>query len=589
MVNTAQSTRGGALPRSDSKAQANPLDHLLRAWLAHATNGLSPAALELAFLDWILHYLSSPGEHMDLMQDAVEKVAQLHLHMLNCALRGDQGPCVEPAPHDRRFRAEGWQRWPFNWLSQNFLLQEQWWDRATTEVRGVGPHHRNMVNFVGRQLLDMMSPSNGLLTNPELIERTLKSAGTNLWRGAENFVDDMHRRLVGAAPAGTEGYQVGENLAVTPGKVVLRNELMELIQYTPTTKTVHPEPVLLVPAWIMKYYILDLSPDNSLVRYLVGQGYTVFAISWKNPDADDRQMAMRDYLRIGVAAAIDAVSTIIAGQKIHAVGYCLGGTLLTLAAAAMGRADDERLATVTLFAAQVDFTEPGELGLFIDESQVTYLEDLMWEQGYLDARRMAGAFQWLRSQDLIWSRIVHDYLMGEREPLSDLMAWNADTTRMPFRMHSEYLRRLYLYNDFAQGRFQVEGQPVHPGDIRAPIFAVGTERDHVAPWTSVYKITRLARAPVDFLLTSGGHNVGVVNPPGHPHRHYRLHRFDPHDMVVPPERYLSDVEPAEGSWWPVWEAWLRERSGEPVAAPAEAGGEGFQPLYDAPGDYVLQA
>lgn len=588
MANSTQDKAVAGLARKAPRAQANPLDHLLRAWLAHATNGLSPAALELAFLDWILHYLSSPGEHMDLMQDATEKATRLQLHALNCGLREDPEPCVKPAPNDRRFRAEGWERWPFNWISQSFLLQEQWWERATREVRGVSPHHRNMVNFVGRQLLDMMSPSNGLFTNPELIERTVRQGGANLWRGAENFIDDVHRRLLGEPPAGTEGYTVGENLAVTPGKVVLRNELMELIQYSPTTKTVHPEPILLVPAWIMKYYILDLSKDNSLVRYLVERGYTVFAISWKNPDADDRQLSMADYLRVGVAEAIDAVSAITGGNRIHAVGYCLGGTLLTLAAAGMGRSDDERLASVTLFAAQVDFTEPGELGLFIDESQVTYLEDLMWEQGYLDARRMAGAFQWLRSQDLVWSRVVHDYLMGERESLSDLMAWNADTTRMPYRMHSEYLRRLYLDNDFAQGRFQVAGQPVHPGDIRAPVFAVGTERDHVAPWTSVYKITRLARVPVHFLLTSGGHNVGVVNPPGHPHRHYRLHLFDPHDMVVPPGRFLSEVAETEGSWWPAWEAWLRERSGEPVPAPAEAGGEGYPALYDAPGEYVRQ-
>lgn len=571
--------------------QANPLDHLLRAWAAHTTNGLSPAALQLAFLDWLVHYASSPGEHLDLTQDALDKAIRLQLHAVHSGFREDDTPCVEPSPRDRRFAYAGWRRWPFNLLYQSFLLQEQWWDRATTEVRGVTTHHRNVVNFVGRQLLDMLSPSNNLLTNPEVIEQTATQRGANLWRGIQNFMDDVHRRLGGARPAGTQAYRVGGNLATTPGRVVLRNELMELIQYAPTTKTVRPEPVLLVPAWIMKYYILDLSPDNSLIRYLVDKGYTVFAISWKNPRAEDRQRGMQDYLGLGVMAAVDAVSAIVPDRKIHAVGYCLGGTLLTLAAAAMGRVDDERLRTITLFAGQIDFTEPGELGLFIDESQVTYLEDLMWEQGYLDATRMAGAFQWLRSQDLIWSRMVHDYLMGEREELSDLMAWNADATRMPYRMHSEYLRRLYLYNEFARGRFEVNGEPVHPGDIRVPIFAVGTERDHVAPWTSVFKITRLARTPVHFLLTSGGHNVGVVNPPGYPHRHYRLHAFKPHDLVTSPDEFLDQVSPTEGSWWPAWEAWLRERCGNRVPAPTALGApeHGYEPLSAAPGEYVLQS
>jgi len=590
-VNDSAQTRAQAAVNRPRTPQANPLDHLLRAWAAHATNGLSPAALQLAFLDWALHYASSPGKHLDLAQDAYDKALRLFLHASRCGLREDEHPCVEPAPRDRRFDDEAWHRWPFNILSQSFLLQEQWWSRATTEVRGVSHHHRNMVNFVGRQLLDMASPSNGLFTNPEVLEHTIRQGGANLWRGAENLVDDVHRRLSGAPPAGAEAFRVGDNLATTPGQVVYRNELMELIQYSPTTKTVYPEPVLLLPAWIMKYYILDLSAENSLVRYLLDKGYTVFALSWKNPGAEDRQLGMDDYLRLGVDAAVEAVSAIVPERRIHAVGYCLGGTLLALAAAAMGRADDERLKSVTLLAGQVEFTEPGELGLFIDESQVTYLEDLMWEQGYLDAGRMAGAFQWLRSQDLVWSRVVHDYLMGEREELFDLMAWNADATRMPYRMHSEYLRRLYLYNDFAQGRFRVHGQPVHPGDIRPPIFAVGTERDHVAPWSSVYKITRLARVPVHFALTSGGHNVGVVNPPGHSHRHYRLRLFKPHGTVLPHERFLSEVEPEQGSWWPAWVAWLRERSGSRVPAPTALGApeQGYRPLGPAPGEYVLQS
>jgi polyhydroxyalkanoate synthase len=395
--------------------------------------------------------------------------------------------------------------------------------------------------------------------------------------------------LADRPPAGAEDFVPGKQVAVTPGRVVLRNRLMELIQYAPTTPDVHAEPVLIVPAWIMKYYILDLSPQNSLVHYLVGRGHTVFMISWHNPGEDDRDLGMDDYLRLGVLAALDAVSAIVPDQRINAAGYCLGGTLLAIAAAYLAGRRDERIRSLTLLAAQTDFTEAGELSLFIDDSELDYLEDIMWHQGYLQTRQMAGAFQLLRSNDLIWSRIVNDYLLGQRQPLTDLMAWNADATRMPYRMHSEYLRRLFLKNDLFEGRYRVDDRPVVLADIHVPMFVVATEADHVAPWKSVYKINLVAGADVTFVLTSGGHNAGIVSEPGHRGRRFRMARRTNGDPYLAPDDWVAATPARDGSWWHAWADWLAAASSVRTAPPAlGAPDQGYAPLDAAPGRYVLE-
>ena len=457
---------------------------------------------------------------------------------------------------------------------------------ATTGLPGVGAGNARLVSFMARQAVDAFSPSNLPWLNPDVLEATAAEKGRNFYSGWLNMLADMEELATGR-PAGENAFRVGKNLACTPGKVVFRNELIELIQYEPTTGTVAPEPILIVPAWIMKYYILDLSPHNSLIRYLVDKGHTVFAISWRNPDASMRETTLDDYRRNGLMAAVDAVGDICPAARIHACGYCLGGTLLSIAAAAMARDHDERFAGVTLFCAQTDFTEAGELQLFITEDQLALLSDIMRVQGYLDSRQMAGAFQLLRSNDLIWSRIVKTYLIGRREHPSDLMAWNADGTRMPARMHSEYLRQLFLDNALAEGRFMVEAEPVALNDIRLPFFVVATETDHIAPWRSVYKLHLLNDSDMTFVLTTGGHNAGVVSEPGHPHRHYHIGQRPTGALYEGPDTWLEKAERRDGSWWPAWTDWLDRLSGERTKPP-RTGSKRYPALSDAPGHYVRE-
>ncbi|HOW74872.1 MAG TPA: alpha/beta fold hydrolase [Candidatus Competibacteraceae bacterium] len=568
------------------------IDRMVNANLARGTAGISPAVLAMAYLDWLMHLGLAPGKQALLNEKAIRKMVRLALYAFKSSQNPNISPCIEPLPQDHRFDGEGWKQWPYNLIYQSFLLTQQWWYNATTRTRGVDKRNDAIVSFVTRQILDMYSPSNSPLTNPEILKATMEEGGQNLVRGWTNFMADMEKMIAGKRlDEDGEQFVVGRDVAVTPGQVIFRNSLIELIQYQPTAQKVYAEPILIVPAWIMKYYILDLSPHNSMVRYLVEKGHTVFMISWINPTAADRDLGMDDYREDGVMAALDAIATILPGRKVHSVGYCLGGTLLTLTAAAMARDGDHRLKTVTLFAAQTDFSEAGELLLFINESQVAFLEDMMWDQGYLDAGQMVGAFQLLRSNDLIWSRMVHDYLLGQRQSLNDLMAWNADQTRMPFRMHSEYLRHIFLGNELATGHYKVKGRSVAITDIHAPIFTVATEQDHVAPWRSVYKINLLADADqVTFLLTSGGHNAGIVSEPGHGRRSYQMACRTDQDRYIDPDTWQATIPKQPGSWWPAWQTWLVKHSAEHQVSPPPMGvpEKGLYPLCAAPGTYVLQ-
>jgi len=573
-----------------STALQETLDKSLHAMASRVTGGLSPSAMAGAYADWAVHLATAPGKQAQLIEKAVKKAMRLANYAGHCAAEQDATEsCIEPLPQDKRFNGEAWQKWPYNLMYQSFLMNQQWWHNATTDVRGVTKQHENVMNFATRQILDMFSPSNFLLTNPEVMAKTREEGGQNLMRGFQAWQEDLERQQSGKPAAGTEAFRPGHEVAATPGKVVYRNHLIELIQYTPTTDKVKPEPILIVPAWIMKYYILDLSPENSLVKFLVDQGYTVFMISWRNPDAADRDLGMDDYRNLGVIDAIEAVQAVVPDQKIHGVGYCLGGTLLSIAAAAIARDGTDPFKSLSFFASQIDFTEPGELQLFINESQLSFLDDVMWEQGFLDIGQMTGTFQMIRSADLIWSRIIHHYLMGERTKMFDLMAWNADGTRMPYRMHSEYLRSLYLNNDLTEGKFMVDGRPISVTDIRVPVFSVGTVKDHVAPWHSVYKMHLYFDTDLTFVLTNGGHNAGIVSEPGHPRRSYQIATTHHRDHYIDPETWAAQNAKKDGSWWLEWVAWLGEQSGKPVTPPTMgAPKNGLKPICDAPGSYVLQ-
>ncbi|WP_367614787.1 PHA/PHB synthase family protein [Plastoroseomonas arctica] len=564
-----------AAPPGPQRTSAADLDRLLHAWQSRFTGGHSPSTASLAFLDWAAHALNAPFETAEFGRTAVE-----HWQRLARIALGTEA--LLPLPEgDRRFADPAWSQHPYKLVVQAVLLGEQWCESLVQSPDGMDPGNRRIMGFNTRQFLDMVSPSNWPWFNPEVVAATRATGGRNLIEGFSNLLAD---KAAARGPAQDDPhFRLGIDVAATPGKVVLRNALMELIQYTPTTPMVGAEPVLIVPAWIMKYYILDLSPGNSMIRWLVGQGRTVFAISWRNPDASMRDTTLDDYRSIGIMAALDAVQAICGPAKVHAAGYCLGGTLLAIAAAAMARDGDAQLASLTLLAAQTDFTEAGELQLFITDDQLDFLGDVMGAQGFLSANQMGGAFQMLRANDLVWSRGIHDYLLGKHDAPNDLMAWNADGTRLPARMHMEYLRGLFLHNDLAEGRFRVGDRPVALADIRLPIFAVGTERDHIAPWRSVFKLHLLNDSALTFVLTSGGHNAGIVSEPGHPRRSFRM-RLRAHDGRSPgPDEWRAETAPQDGSWWLAWGDWLAAQSGPPVAPPAMGAA-----LADAPGAYVRE-
>lgn len=596
--------------RSDA---ADTLDQQASVVLAQLYSGLSPVSLALAATDWALHLWSAPGSQMRLWRQALAQGQNWWQDAVLAAARtavvppgpgAPGGDSNEPTPtlpfeaalqEDPRYTHPAWRQWPWRTLATAGKATEAWWEQAAA-LRGMRAHSREQMRFYGRQWLDLWAPSNVLWTNPQALQRAWETGGQSLWKGWGQALQDVSARLGLQPPPQRFGPDAvpGRGLATTPGQVVLRNALIELIQYAPTTPTVQREAVLVIPSCIMKYYILDLSPHNSLVRWLVGQGHTVYIVSWKNPDESDALLGMDDYVRDGVLAALDHVHCATAAP-VHLMGYCLGGTFAAIAAAALGGGDAtlgcqplaapaHPLASLTLLAAETDFKEPGELGILIDEAQVRLLEDMMAARGFLTGQQMAGSFQFLHSRELVWSSQTRRWLLGEDEIGNDLMAWNADVTRLPAVMHSQYLRSCYLNNDLAEGRFRFEGQPISLRDIRVPVFAVGTIKDHVAPWRSVYKIHHLVSAEVTFALTNGGHNAGIVSEPGHRGRYHHVRTTPLDEPWRTPDEWLAVAPRVEGSWWPTWGDWLRRHSSGEVPARTPPVHRGLGP---APGQYVM--
>jgi polyhydroxyalkanoate synthase len=592
--NRMNTPRSPILPSETQRHFAKAIDEMFHAQLSRTSMGLSPISLTLAFTDWAMHLAASPGRQLLLAQQA----AALSYQALTkpwqpqLAIDADAEPIQETDP---RFSDAGWSKWPFNLFKESFKASDAWW-REATQLDGVSRHHHHIMNFFTLQGLDALSPSNWPVTNPEVLKTGLASLGRSWIQGYQNYAQDLieHPKALHNNHADTLkplAFEVGKDVALTPGKVVFRNHLIELIQYTPTTGLVYPEPLLIVPSCIMKYYILDLSPANSMVKYLVGQGYTVFMISWRNPDAADRDLGMQDYLRQGVMEAMAAVKSLAKAPRIHALGYCLGGTFLSIVAAALGREEGvenqhqlPELASVTLLAALTDFSEPGELGVFIDDDQLKTLRAQMARTGYLSGRQMADSFQFLNSRSLVWSRNTNRYLLGQNEVGNDMMSWNADVTRLPERMHSEYLSSLYLDNALAAGRYRFDNVGLGLKDIKAPMLVIATARDHIAPWRSVYKIHLLTDTPITFILAAGGHNAGIISEPGHPRRSYQMDGVEKDNGWNEPDEWSAKAPQFDGSWWVAMHNWLHQRSGAPVPPPP------IDPatiLGNAPGDYVM--
>jgi polyhydroxyalkanoate synthase len=512
--------------------------------------------------------------YLDLWANAVKRMAGETVE-----------PLVKPDPRDKRFADPEWSSNQFfDFLKQAYLLTVQWATRLVHDAQGLDPHTQQKADFYVRQIANAIAPSNFVLTNPELLRETLASKADNLVRGMQMLAEDIAagQGNLRIRQSASKMFEVGRNLAITPGKVIFENELMQLIQYAPSTASVLKRPLLIVPPWINKFYILDLTPDKSFIKWCVDQGLTVFVISWVNPDAKLASKSFEDYMREGPLAALDAIEKATGEREINAIGYCVGGTLLAVTLAYMATMQDQRIASATFFAAQVDFTHAGDLKVFVDEEQISAREREMSERGYLEGKKMMTAFNLLRSNDLIWPYVINNYLMGREPPPFDLLYWNSDATRLPASNHSFYLRNCYLENRLSKGDMVIGGKKLKLRNIKVPVYNLATREDHIAPAKSVLVGSRAFGGPVRYVLAGSGHIAGVVNPPDKMKYQYWT---GPKPTSGNLERWLARAKEHAGSWWPDWLDWIKAQDATEVAARTPGGGV-LPPLEDAPGSYV---
>jgi polyhydroxyalkanoate synthase len=500
----------------------------------------------------------------------------------------EASPVISPALGDRRYKHGDWQQnFVFDYIKQSYLIAARHVHKTVLGVQGVDEQTARKVDFYTRQYLDALAPGNFMMTNPEVLRETAATGGQNLVQGLANLIEDLENsggRQLRVRMIDPAAFQVGGNLATTPGKVVFQNDLMQLIQYEPLTKKVYKRPLLILPPWINKFYVLDMREKNSFVRWANSQGHTVFMVSWVNPDATYARKTFDDYLLQGPLAALDAIERATGEREVNAIGFCLGGTLLASQLGYMAASRDKRIKSATFFASMIDFDEPGELEVFIDEAQVANLEKKMDERGYLEGSEMATTFNMLRSNDLIWSFVINNYLLG-REPYPfDLLYWNSDSTRMPAAMHSFYLRNMYLKNLLRQpAGLSLNGVPIDLSKVETPLYFASTVDDHIAPWKSTYSGARLFPGKVRFVLGGSGHIAGIINPPDA--NKYGYWTSDSPKLVATPQAWLEKAQPNAGSWWVDWAAWIKQHAGSMVPARKPGAGK-LKVLEDAPGSYV---
>lgn len=563
---------------------------IVQAFLAKQENldfNPDPYNIGSAFMELTATWLSDPAK----AAEAQGKLWQSYMDLWqNTAARmsgQDVNPVISPARGDKRFKDKDWQdNQIFDYMKQSYLLTADWIQKSVADTEGIDEKTRAKLNFFTKLYVEALSPTNFAWSNPEVIRKTVDSKGENLVRGLENLLEDMKSSKGLPTPKMTDesAFEVGKNIAATPGKVIYQNDMMQLIQFTPTTEKTYKKPLLITPPWINKYYILDLRQDNSFIKWSLDRGYTVFVISWVNPTEAHKDKTFESYMSEGILAALDAIEQATGETEVNAIGYCIGGTLMSATLAYLAAVGEERISSCTFFAAQVDFTEAGELMVFVDDEQIEMIEKRMQKEGFFGGQDMSSTFNMLRSSDLIWSFVINNYLLGKEPFPFDLLYWNSDTTNMPPKMHRFYLENMYQKNLLQKpGGLTLGGQSIDLRNIKIPVFVQASKEDHISPYNSVFKITKLFSGPAEFMLAGSGHIAGVINhPDAGKYQHWTNSKRKKYDSG---DDWLKDAEEHPGSWWPHWDKWLSKKSGPKVKARTPGDGK-LKVIEDAPGSYV---